>query len=142
MPKRVLNISESSSIALHAARALVRAESPMTSAEIAEESGVSRHHLSKVLRKMVEAGIVSALKGPNGGFYFTEEQKNLPLMRIMEATGSGVASCDCMFDTSRCEGKDCLFGSLLSDVNKLYNEYFSKTKIFNLTKNNNRQNKE
>ena len=28
MPKRVLNISESSSIALHAARALVRAESP------------------------------------------------------------------------------------------------------------------
>ena len=76
MPKRVLNISESSSIALHAARALVRAESPMTSAEIAEESGVSRHHLSKVLRKMVEAGIVSALKGPNGGFYFTEEQKS------------------------------------------------------------------
>ena len=73
---------------------------------------------------------------------FTEEQKKLPLMRIMEATGSGVASCDCMFDTSRCEGKDCLFGSLLSDVNKLYNEYFSKTKIFNLTKNNNRQNKE
>lgn len=75
MPKRVLNISESSSIALHAARALARAESPMTSAEIAEESGVSRHHLSKVLRKMVEAGIVSALKGPNGGFYFTEDQK-------------------------------------------------------------------
>ena len=142
MPKRVLNISESSSIALHAARALVRAESPMTSAEIAEESGVSRHHLSKVLRKMVEAGIVSALKGPNGGFYFTEEQKKLPLMRIMGATGWGVASCDCMFDTRRCEGKDCLFGSLLSDVNKLYNEYFSKTKIFNLTKNNNRQNKE
>ena len=83
---------------------------------------------------MVEAGIVSALKGPKGGFYFTEDQKKLPLMRIMEATGSGTASCACMFDTRRCEGKDCLFGSLLSDVNKLYNEYFSKTKIFNLTK--------
>ena len=90
--------------------------------------------IESVLRKMVEAGIVSALKGPNGGFYFTEDQKKIPLMRIMEATGSGTASCACMFDTRRCEGKDCLFGSLLSDVNKLYNEYFSKTKIFNLTK--------
>lgn len=67
-------------------------------------------------------------------FTLQKIKKKIPLMRIMEATGSGTANCACMFDTRRCEGKDCLFGSLLSDVNKLYNEYFSKTKIFNLTK--------
>ena len=90
---KVLNIPESASLALHAARAIVRAGEPLTAAEIAEVAGVSRHHLSKVLRKMVEAGIVSVSHG---------------------------------------RGKDCLFGSLLGDVNKLYLSYFSKTKISNL----------
>lgn len=129
---KVLNIPESASLALHAARAIVRADEPLTAAEIAEVAGVSRHHLSKVLRKMVEAGIVSVSHGRGGGFFFTKEQAKLPLMRIMETVGCGGVPCVCMFDTPRCNGKDCLFGSLLGDVNKLYLSYFSKTKISNL----------
>ncbi len=134
MPSKVLNISECSSLALHAARAVARAGSPMTAERIAGAAGVSRHHLSKALRKMVEAGIISSSRGPNGGFFFTEEQKRLPLMRIMDATGSGEAKCPCMFDTPRCGGNDCLFGTLLKDANRLYNSYFSKTRISDLAR--------
>lgn len=134
MQHRILNISECLSLALHAARAIARADSPIGSKEIAEIFGVSQHHLSKVLRKMVEAEIVSVVRGPNGGFYFTREQMRLPLSKIMEATGSGLVKCTCMFDTPRCDGKDCLFGNLLHDVNGLYNNYFSKVKISDLSK--------
>ena len=134
MPLKILNISECSSLALHAARAVVRSGSPMTSASIAEAAGVSKHHLSKALRKMVEAGIISSSRGPNGGFFFTAEQKKLPLMRIMAATGSGRAKCACMFDTPRCGGADCLFGSLLKDANRLYNRHFSNTRISDLAR--------
>ena len=129
---KVLNIPESASLALHAARAIIRAGEPLTAAEIAEVAGVSRHHLSKVLRKMVEAGIVSVSHGRGGGFFFTKEQAKLPLMRIMESAGCGAVPCLCMFDTPRCNGNGCWFGSLLGDVNKLYLTYFPKTKISNL----------
>ena len=79
MPTKVLNISECSSLALHAARAVARSGSPMTAERIAGAAGISKHHLSKALRKMVEAGIISSSRGPNGGFFSRTNKKNCRL---------------------------------------------------------------
>lgn len=62
-------------------------------------------------------------------------------MSIMGATGSGEAKCPCMFDTPRCGGNDCLFGTLLKDANRLYNSYFQKPEFRIWQENENRLNK-
>ena len=142
MCHRILNISESTSLALHAARTVVRSATPLSAEAIAIEMDISRHHLSKVLRKMVEADVISVHKGPNGGFFFTEEQKKRPLMDVYTASGNHFSECaECMFEKSRCEKKDCLFGNLLKKVNAEFFSYFSKTKISDLTSKQNKSNK-
>ena len=53
--------------------------------EIAEHIDENGHTVGKLLQKLVKAGLINSIKGPNGGFYITKEQKNKSIIAIVEA---------------------------------------------------------
>lgn len=59
-------------------------EKKMSITEIANELNFPRHFLSKILQTLVKNKILKSTKGPNGGFYLTEHEKNIPIIRIVE----------------------------------------------------------
>ena len=64
-------------------------------AEIAARFGFSPHHVAKVLRQLVRAGLVEGTRGAGGGYRFIGNAKRLTLMDIIqrfEDLGNGSAN--------------------------------------------------
>jgi Rrf2 family protein len=56
----------------------------ISAADIAAKYKVSTHHLAKVLRELVRAGIIESTRGVGGGYRFRGNSKRLTLMDVIE----------------------------------------------------------
>ena len=131
MSSRILNISEATVIALHALRLIAASDTCLNSADIASRARVSQAHLSKVLRKLVTAGMLSVKRGPAGGFYLTKEQAGASFMEVYELFDGKCIAHNCVFQAGPCGGKECIFGDFISRINGEFVKFFTKTKISN-----------
>ena len=70
--------------------------------DLAEELKIPTPYLGKILQELVPKNIISSVKGPNGGFYLTEENLQTSLINIVgaidglsffETCGLGLAAC-------------------------------------------------
>lgn len=70
--------------------------------EIAKFIGASEHTVSKILQNLVRQNIINSVKGPNGGFYITDEQRMRPIMAIVDTVdGKGLFN-KCGLGLSEC----------------------------------------
>lgn len=124
-------------MALHALKMLAREEGGMlTSKELAELTGMSANHLSKVLRRLVVGGVLSASKGPGGGFYLSKEQQARKLIDVYLLFEPFPFDNGCIYETSpHCDKRKCVFGTLICDLNKRFFEHFNNTTIGELSDN-------
>ncbi len=56
----------------------------ISAAEIARKYEVSMHHLAKVLRELVRAGMIESTRGVGGGYRFAGNARRLTLMDVIE----------------------------------------------------------
>ena len=93
---RILNISEGSTIAMHAAILLSKGPGkPITTNDAAESLKVSAAHLSKVFQRLAKAGIVHAVRGPKGGYLLGRPLSQIRLLDVLEvAEDVGVIELD------------------------------------------------
>jgi len=80
-----MNLQRATRLALYAVLEL--AEQPdkqVSGSEIAEKYGVSGNHLSKVMRELGKAGLVEAVRGVGGGYWFCGNAKRTTLMDVIE----------------------------------------------------------
>lgn len=133
MANSLLKISEAATIALHAMMILAKKQDRLVSVkEIATALNVSANHLSKVMQRLTKAGFIESIKGYNGGFKLAINPKELSFLEIYE-TFDGKLKCGNCLLTNNCE-KDCIFGDLVSSVNKQVKEKFEKTKLSDFIK--------
>jgi Rrf2 family protein len=59
-------------------------ERAISAANIAAKYAVSTHHLAKVLRELVRAGILESTRGVGGGYRFGGNARRLTLMDVIE----------------------------------------------------------
>lgn len=52
--------------------------------EISEQLEAPNHFLGKILQQLSRHKIVSSVKGPNGGFFMTKEQRKSNLLKVVE----------------------------------------------------------
>ncbi len=53
--------------------------------KISEALKIPTPYLGKILQELVPKKIISSIKGPNGGFFLTEQNLQLPVIKIIEA---------------------------------------------------------
>ncbi len=127
---RLLNISEAASLALHACLRLAGAQEGYLSAKrIAQELGVSEHHLTKVLNRLVRLGIVSSSRGAAGGFSLARRPGELSLLEIYEAVEGPLREEHCLLSRPVCVNRRCLFGSLIAEVHRKVKSYLAHTTV-------------
>jgi Rrf2 family protein len=82
-----MKLSLSSSHALHAVCSLAAAggREPLTARHLAPAAGASAVALRTVLRLLVEAGVLSADGGPNGGYRLSRPADKVTLLEVVEA---------------------------------------------------------
>ena len=80
-----MKLQISTSLALYRALEFAaNSENQKSAADIAAKYGVSPHHLAKVLRELVRAGIIESTRGVGGGYRFRGDAKRLTLMDVIE----------------------------------------------------------
>ena len=83
-------------------RALMRLASEpgrsYTTDEIAQELSISRHHLSKVVRALADAGFVATQRGAGGGFSLARPADQISLGAVVRRLEDGHALVECFRD--------------------------------------------
>jgi Rrf2 family protein len=129
----VLRISEAASLAFHAMSMLAEDPERMwQNKEIAGRFKISEAHLSKVLQRLTHAGLVTAVRGPRGGFKLIKAPAEITLLQIYEAIEGKLSRGQCLLGVPRCDRKFCILGGLLKTVNTEVDDYFKKTTLASL----------
>ncbi len=129
----VLKISEAASLAMHSM--VLMAQMPRTTFTthgIATALGGSENHLSKVLQRLVRAGLVRSIRGPKGGFKLAKPGENITLLDIFEAVEGKLISTSCLLSDRACNGEGCILSDLPEKINEQFREYTSSTTLDNL----------
>ena len=78
-------------------------ESAFSTAELAEEFGLSRNHLTKIMQQLVRGGIVETRRGGGGGAMLSRNPADVRLGEIVQLLEQGQALVECF----EADGGDC-----------------------------------
>ena len=70
--------------------------------EISEAIDSPQSFTAKILQSLTRENIVSAVRGPNGGFYISEKAKKLPARSILQAMGEAEVLEKCVLGLKKC----------------------------------------
>ncbi|MEW5944640.1 MAG: Rrf2 family transcriptional regulator [bacterium] len=132
---RLLKISEAASIGLHAMTYLAskNTHKPVSTARLAADLRVSEAHLSKIVQRLVKAGLLKSVRGPSGGVLITKPADEITLLDIYGAIDGPVDIPRCILSQEVCKPGECIFGGLLESVSRQVESYLSRTKLSELT---------
>lgn len=104
--------------------------------EIAEYINENEHTVGKLLQKLVKENIINSAKGPHGGFYITEKQKNQPVINIIHSIDGKYVFEQCGLGFSKCsETRPCPFHNDFKPVRELFKKMCSEKRIKDLYEN-------
>lgn len=76
----------------------------VTTEQIADEHGISRHHLVKVVRELAEAGFIRTQRGIGGGMKLARPADEITVGEVVRLLESRQALVECC----RADGGDCI----------------------------------
>ncbi len=121
--------SEAATLALHAAGILAAHEGSVSAHTMAEALGASEATLSKVMQRMVKAGLATSKRGPHGGFELARAPKTITLLEVYESVEGAIEVRHCLLGAPVCEKKHCPLGGLFEKVSREVMEKLSKTTL-------------
>ena len=126
----VLRISDAASLGMHAASLLAaRPRAVLSAGDLAEALGASEAHLSKVLRRLVKAGVLRSVRGAGGGYQLGGRGGESTLLKVYEAMEGPLRPGDCLLARKVCHGRKCILGKLLTSVHEQVRRHLSATKL-------------
>lgn len=74
--------------------------------EIAEELEVPKHFLAKILQQLSRNHLIASIKGPNGGFYLSEENREANLIKVVECIDGPEIFSSCLLGLPVCSSEN------------------------------------
>jgi len=72
-------------------------------AEVAKEINAPPFFVAKILQRLVRTGFIQSVKGKGGGFFFDKDKPDIPLEKLISATGSDRSFKGCGFGLKHCD---------------------------------------
>lgn len=108
---KIFKLSEAATIAVHAMVLIARAEScgeHLNVIHIADVTGSSRHHVAKVLQRLVKDDLLKSNRGPHGGFSLKQPASDVSLLMVYESIEGKIEIHDCPMDNAICPFDKCI----------------------------------
>ena len=77
--------------------------------------------------------IVKSIRGSKGGFKLNKPLEEIRLIDVFQAIEGPFKPNNCLMETPVCNGKRCILGVVVENVNNHVFDYFSQTKISQLS---------
>lgn len=127
---KIVQLSEASSLGLHATILLAREGGTISIGRMAGSLGASEAHLAKVVQQLAKAGLVRTTRGPKGGVCLARSPEEISYLEVYEAIEGKLTTADCILHSSgRCPFSSCIFGGMLCRMVGEIRERFSKTPL-------------
>ncbi|MCR8984743.1 RrF2 family transcriptional regulator [Brevibacillus laterosporus] len=127
-----MRFTKATNYALHTMLALV-ADSPVKPIgvqQLAEAQGVSQTYLSKILTRLVKAGMIESVSGANGGYRLSRKKDDITFLDIIHAI-EGTSS---LFECDFLHGDECLIQAVMVEAEQKMESHLKKMKLADLAK--------
>lgn len=102
---------------------------------IAKETGVTLRFSLKILRKLVDSGIIKSFKGAQGGYELARTPENISLQQVIETVEGPVIISRCLGSNYPCnhfESDNCKFREVFDEVSIMVKEKLDSVKFSDL----------
>ena len=128
----VFSLSEAVSIAIHSMVLISRSGEIMNVIKIAEATGSSRHHVAKILQRLVKEGFLKSARGPSGGFTLNVDPAEISLLRIYEAIEGKIIIPSCPSEHPVCPFVKCIMSNVVGQMTQLFIDYLTTNTVADL----------
>jgi len=126
---KIVSMSEAASIALHGVILIAREKKGMNVVRIAESTSTSKHHVAKVMQRLVKSGYLVSHRGPRGGFELKKKPEEITFLEIYETIEGSIEINTCPMDKPVCPFDKCILNNITSKMSKEFRDYLSKQTI-------------
>ena len=126
---KVFSLSEAGSIAIHSMVLIANSETKMNVIMISELTGSSKHHIAKVLRRLVKDEYLVSNRGPLGGFELRKPADQINLLDIYESIEGKIEITKCPMNNQICPFKKCMLSDVVGDLTQTFINYLSNQKL-------------
>ncbi|MEC8703576.1 MAG: Rrf2 family transcriptional regulator [Candidatus Neomarinimicrobiota bacterium] len=107
--------------------------SVVSAKEIATSYGIPQQLLAKILQQMSRDGLISAVKGPSGGYKISADLNSISLKDFFEKIEGPLGLMDCYFNSDCNQLKSCNILTPIQRINQNMRDMFSKTSLQEIT---------
>ncbi len=119
----VINFSEAAFIALHGMVLVAKSKEQLNVIKIADELDSSRHHVAKIMQRLVKDGYLNSYRGPTGGFTLKRAPSDISLLDLYEAIEGNIEIGDCPLDHPVCPFDKCIYGNITRKMTEDFVDY-------------------
>jgi Rrf2 family protein len=127
----VIQFSEAAFIALHGMVIVAKAEKKK-SVNVIEIAGLlnsSKHHVAKIMQRLVKDGYLYSHRGPTGGFTMRKKPQDISLLEIYESIEGKIEIGNCPLDRPVCKFDKCIFNNVTLKMTEDFADYMRKEKL-------------
>ncbi len=120
---QIINFSEAASIGLHGMIIIAKADKPVNAIQLSEILGKSKHHIGKVMQRLVKDGYLYSFRGPKGGFTIRIDPKEVTLLDLYEAIEGRVEIKSCPRHPHICPIEKCIYDNVTGRMTLEFVDY-------------------
>ncbi len=127
----VIQFSEAAFIALHGMVIVAQSEKQelVNVIQIADRLKSSKHHVAKVMQRLVKDGYLNSQRGPSGGFVMKKSPQDISLLEIYESIEGKIEIGKCPLDHMVCKFDKCIFNNVTMKMTIEFVEYMRNEKL-------------
>lgn len=108
-------------------------EKKILAKDLSKNTGVPQAYLSKLMQELTRQQIVSSTRGPNGGFYLTDKNREVPLIDIINVIDGDYRLTNCILSLHKCDSEHpCPLHGLMGDTKSKFVQLLEDTKVQDL----------
>ncbi len=119
----VIQFSEASFIALHGMVIVAQSDELVNVIKISERLNSSKHHVAKVMQRLVKDGFLHSHRGPTGGFTLKVPADKITLLELYESIEGKIEIGKCPMDNPVCPFGKCIFNNVTSKLTSDFVDY-------------------
>lgn len=129
-----MKITREADYALRIVAMLAKENRQIEAKQIAEKNEIPYRFTLKILRKIVQAGIIRSYRGVNGGYVLNKAPSDITFKDIIETIDGEMAINYCIGDSDVCSRSgECAVQKKMLEVQRMLSDEFSKITFADIT---------
>jgi Rrf2 family protein len=122
---KIVNLTEAASIGFHSMIIIAQQgdKGQINVNHLAEKTGSSKFHISKVMQKLVKDGFLGSNRGPAGGFFLAKPADEITLLDVYESIEGKLEVTKCPLNRPTCPFHACIFEGVTVQMTRDFRDF-------------------